>query len=814
MWHNYFLTYKNNFWQWEDNQTVISIRDSGTVIYRDRLLEILDLMRGQGWPPLGSLILVLAYLSRSQFISHQHIEGLIKRSGERRNLPMCRDAIAFLNIIRSMEPEYTEGKKRILLLMAIFSESHNILSPKKCDTLFKRFKTFIALESDASLSRELELTTERDLKPLYLLLRRFPDAESIKKKMATLQEIDWEEEEVKTPIKDSGDSDDLITEICSDARTSHSGKLIKRIWSSANIPMKHKVPSGQPFGGVADITNRGEFDKLLISEFANDETSFLSRLANREAMFFNREAPPAENNEDKIIIIDNSLNNWGTVRTISFAMMLAIVHHPKARVESKCFGVGRRSYVLSVGNIDEIIDSVMIIDTALSAQKGLVELFRENDFSKNEVFFISEKTSMADTELQNALAEFEYPIDYWIHPDKKGNIEIYKKYRSGRRHHQSFTLPLKKLWEENDVPTTKEPPTKPTRKDGIHLLISMPSPDFRLMISGGMVYAHTSGGLILKRALSQKPRRQYTWEILHENVRYQQKITGLGRNREGQLILLIIHRTQNTMTYLNLETKQSLDFPFPTVDYRWVDGILYEAYHFYMKRSGRLIQIDMEGRIEVMEGAQESLRQRFHSHVKNFQSQFKSHVGPGRVLKNIHSVVIKHRSLVLNGHVLFMPSRNDLMISERKSEISENDLKAKSFERGKFSFENGSTIEVHPGGVLILKSKNPEIPVIQILTMIQGGLAACTPEVFAGNERYYRETTYLHYRRSKVTSDDNSNLSRSDHIYTETLTQLGKSAYYDDVWVSKRVGLKKMSVDDFYRRYINKFIEEIVQHVI
>ena len=58
-------------------------------------------------------------------------------------------------------------------------------------------------------------------------------------------------------------------------------------------------------------------------------TVLMSRLANNESLFHHREVPPADNHYSRIILLDTTLKNWGTIKTISFATMLAIANHPK-----------------------------------------------------------------------------------------------------------------------------------------------------------------------------------------------------------------------------------------------------------------------------------------------------------------------------------------------------------------------------------------------------------------------------------------------------------------------------------------------------
>jgi hypothetical protein len=54
-------------------------------------------------------------------------------------------------------------------------------------------------------------------------------------------------------------------------------------------PLHHNML--QPIVRNFDLTNKGDFDKLLLSEFAQDDDVFMSRMPNNEALIFN-EVPP------------------------------------------------------------------------------------------------------------------------------------------------------------------------------------------------------------------------------------------------------------------------------------------------------------------------------------------------------------------------------------------------------------------------------------------------------------------------------------------------------------------------------------------
>ena len=56
---DYFQAYKDYFWQWEEGGDVVAIPGSSTIAYKAFLVDALDKISGQGFPPFGALLLAV-----------------------------------------------------------------------------------------------------------------------------------------------------------------------------------------------------------------------------------------------------------------------------------------------------------------------------------------------------------------------------------------------------------------------------------------------------------------------------------------------------------------------------------------------------------------------------------------------------------------------------------------------------------------------------------------------------------------------------------------------------------------------------------
>jgi hypothetical protein len=242
-------------------------------------------------------------------------------------LPLLREGsnidsvIDFLNLVSSVPQIYREGDNRVLLLRAVFQNCHHILALKKSRTIAKLYRS-------TDITRDMERIPHSDkqlfieIRTLSLLNEKFKSVDDILHQMASLPEIEEpiEIQEQEVPVSPKGT---LVEQLTDHDKTFHVGALIPHIWSGLNIPFHNMNTSEQPLGGVSDLTNKGDFDKLLISEFANDDLVFLNRIANNEALYIRREVPPENNNLERVILIDVSLRNWGTPKTVAYGIMLA-----------------------------------------------------------------------------------------------------------------------------------------------------------------------------------------------------------------------------------------------------------------------------------------------------------------------------------------------------------------------------------------------------------------------------------------------------------------------------------------------------------
>ena len=133
----YFESYENYFWQWEDGQSVIAIPNAQTLAFTEQIVNLLEVLSLQGFPRFGPFLLAVAATSHKDTV----LDALrLKLSVHLSFEDEMRDGFAFLKLLNALPDEFKKGTKRKVLFQAIFENSHNRLSIKNSTRIFSEFK--------------------------------------------------------------------------------------------------------------------------------------------------------------------------------------------------------------------------------------------------------------------------------------------------------------------------------------------------------------------------------------------------------------------------------------------------------------------------------------------------------------------------------------------------------------------------------------------------------------------------------------------------------------------------------------------------
>ncbi|HRX82732.1 MAG TPA: hypothetical protein P5307_26880, partial [Pirellulaceae bacterium] len=161
-------------------------------------------------------------------------------------------------------------------------------------------------------------TAFRSLKPG--LDRLSPEALRLRTRTGLEQNVEPAEEEVWP----SDQMRMLLGQLMQDDELSGLARLARSLMAAIHLPRPLADPDDMPAGGVSDISNRGNLDRLLISELAHDDLTLAVRVATNEALYLRRETPPKQPPRRRAVFIDTGIRMWGVPRVYATAVAMAL----------------------------------------------------------------------------------------------------------------------------------------------------------------------------------------------------------------------------------------------------------------------------------------------------------------------------------------------------------------------------------------------------------------------------------------------------------------------------------------------------------
>ncbi|RYE24807.1 MAG: hypothetical protein EOP51_06130 [Sphingobacteriales bacterium] len=749
--NEYFQSYSNYFWQWEDDGDVIAIPNGSTIAYKEYILDIFTKLSPQGMPPFGSLLLAIIATNPNGKDAINTIFAIVdKATAGSDNFTTITQAVEFLALLSEVPEQYKQGKKRILLLLALFERCHNIVAGKNLRDVTVGYHSHTA-ESEIFIKKTpTEAVIRRDFRTISLLKNKFNTVEDILNRMAPLPDLNEEIELVEDDGNDPVPSQNFIDQLIGNTKTFHVGSLIKHIWSGLNIPVHSSLPSQQALGGVSDLTNKGDFDKLLISEFANDDIVFLSRLANNEALYIHRETPPATNKLQRIILIDISLKNWGTPKAIAFAAMLAIATHPKTNIDCKVYVVGNLYQPVSFHNIHSLIESLQILEGCLHPAQGLASFFKEEPIPKDrEIIFISEASTYKNAEMLKFMNEHQALFNYWIQTDAQGNIDILKRHQSSKKHIQHMQLPLQQLWQEQ----AKKEVEHKLLKSGYPLLFRNPINSIKLLSTADDVIYILSRGAIFQRPVFKNiSSSKNGWLLLHEDLPYTYHRVEIGLLDNGQHMLLMFNAQNKGILLQNLTTGDKKVFTFNKWSSTSYTNFIFYQNSFYLLGNVP-VKILPDGTVEDNVKESKVLYDVYKDRLEEL-SGLTVHVSSRHsILKNVNELYINQRSnLVFNVHELNLNSAGHIKLQATK--FNHRVKQANRVDNDRFLFDDGSYVQINANGMFTLVSANNNIETVYIPAVLNESIGIATQSSFAGNRYYFNGYRGEQFKHMDVPEED------------------------------------------------------------
>ena len=749
----YFRAPNNYFWHWDDDGTVIQWQNGRTICYREDLLNILQQVNS-GLPPLSPLLLLLTacegplHTQDMFFLNREAVKfGAEKEdSALRKTLDY---ALKFLEFVAALPANLRTGQKRVHLIYTIFSEAAFTFSSRQMDDAIQVLKSG-RMDKEVYHYFTDEATEEEFTKCLLYFctaLQKYPSVQSLITKLRTgLDKIP----EATPALLPEDLSLNLYDQLLQDPITAGIARLAKRLTAALNIPMQSKGSSDQPFGGISDITNRGNYDKLLLSELAYDDELLMARLVNNEALYFRREQPPENPKTQRIILMDTTLKMWGTARIFALSAGLACAQQNKHSELLQAYALGGTKHTpVSLNSKHGIIQALEMLDPALHCGNALEEIIQSIPaVAKNEFIFITSARLLHNAAFYASLAAVKSILSFVITVTDSGELHLYEYVNGVSKMISSAKIDVDELLEPQHVIKGKiknvdvlMPAFLQQRTNQYPSPLFFPA--FRVKMATEKIFVKDGFGSI---AVSQTQRVLFAPSLEKgavELMPYIEKgdhiigvdsdglINILASNQQKRFLKLYKIKPDGTGATAN-QLPLEIDFAQKAA---FNENIFYIQTDFAAYAYDCIAGIVVEKKeLGGFDGLMYHIENRYELHrKKNSYTHFNNNESVFYKIKNVH--INDEGKLVLGKHVLDLLNKTYVSLKENynnkiKTKIAKlsteslNLLQNKNLQFNIWLWDDGSQAIVDPRGFLHLKSSDAALPEITII-MILNRVTAC-----------------------------------------------------------------------------------------
>jgi hypothetical protein len=437
----YFQSPQHYFWRWAERGEVIEWQNGSTICYREELMTVLQGLATQGMPPIGTLLLTLTACQDNWKESSGGVEvlrGLAREMQGSSVSPHTEDleyliplVVKLMDVIQVLPRELRSGVKKIHLIHEVFSKSAPAIAAEQALSIMDEFGSGrvdeLILKEGEKITRQQFKT---DLSRLILAMREFQDNGTLETRLRT--GVTQLPKSVEVPLPEP-EPLDLMAQLAEDTKTVGVARLTQRLIAALHIPMHTHGASNQSYGGISDITNRGNFDRLLLSELAQDDLSLLARLVNNEALYLRREEPPDRLNRQRTILLDTTIKMWGLPRVFAISAALACTLNDKQLDQVQAYALAGTDFTeIDLTSKKGLLQTLERLDAGLHCGRALTLFMQQQPVNEQtEYMLITDAELLQTPEFQHVLSELKQALTFLITVSRNGELQFYA-FRQGQ----------------------------------------------------------------------------------------------------------------------------------------------------------------------------------------------------------------------------------------------------------------------------------------------------------------------------------------------------------------------------------------------
>lgn len=565
---SYLSPKKYSFWRWSDDGEVIEWDGGGTILFRAQLKKILTALAPDGLPPFDTVVLLLAACRSDWRGSPSHLgrfSSTLADWTQARDVDWQRRLIWKLDAISSLTSDRRSSTEaRITLAKAVFEFEPGILH---------EYSALAVLELLDGSSTKLFQYSATDWSPqnLHILSRGIDslDLDRLEELERTGTELLPRPAEIDEP--EFASIRDLLGAIENDEELAGLARLARHVMAGLTLPKPLTEPDEIPVGGVSDISNRGPFDRLLVSELANDTDILMTRVALNEALYLRREAPPKSPPEQRIVIFDSGIRMWGVPRLFGTAVGLALGATADKASEVKFLRAeGDQLGEVPLENREQLIEHLEVLRHEAHVGDALPQLAQVADDAQGEsaMILVTARDAASDPEFQKQLADAGLTGLHIATVTRQGDFELFERTSHGEKQLAAQKLSIDEILE----PSAKSPDRpasasllRPEYDPELPAILSVDPFPFRLphglkrgrawLLPGGQVAAITPDGRLMLWDEKDVAARQLSdclppGEVIYRGSGSSGGIRAIVRGRKGVFLISAGESGQVTSQWL------------------------------------------------------------------------------------------------------------------------------------------------------------------------------------------------------------------------------------------------------------------------
>jgi hypothetical protein len=428
----------DGLWRWAENGAVVVWRDGSTVAFREEIVQILEWLAPNGLPSFGAIVFLLA-ACRGKMPGAADIVTISNRP-----LPPYagKDAALLLSARQQLKAQLDAALAELAKASQLSSELNSGLKAKciLAEAVFEPAKVERHVEARAVLRGMQEPLSDADLldsertavsgnyiRQIHILSEGLKPHTSDSLSLRLRTGLDALPKEVDADLPKAERARRLIEELSRDREFGAVARAARELMAAIRLPRRLGEREQLAIGGVADITNRGPLDRLLLSELAHDDLTLSVRVALNEALYLRREPPMREPPGTLALLLDSGVRLWGIPRVLGTAVALALIARDKQHANVLTWRArGKQLDAVDLLSRNGLAQHLGTLEP--SAHPGeSVPAFAEavSPSAQNQSVLITHRDALNDPEFRRALAENPAAPGFVAAVDRDGRFELH-----------------------------------------------------------------------------------------------------------------------------------------------------------------------------------------------------------------------------------------------------------------------------------------------------------------------------------------------------------------------------------------------------